>query len=155
MKIIAFLLASSLVLHPFLYAGRGGGGGRGGGHHGGEERYHGGGYNHGGHWEHHYGQHYGNGHWNNHYWHGPYYCAGPGWWVGGAFFVGFTFYTCTTLAIASTHTWVIQNEDVTIYNNWPDQKNATVTQVDNDPEWPYRICYNNGSCVRAKPSQIQ
>jgi len=72
--------------------------------------------------------------------------------MGGAFLVGFTFYTCTSALIANTHTWQIYNGDVNIYNSWPDQENVTVEQVDNDSEYPYRLC-NGTSCVKAKAAK--
>ncbi len=155
MRLIVAVSVVLLAFTPFLEAR--GGGGHGGGHGGGRRENHGGGrmqghgsrgYHEHGRWKNHSYNH-GHGNWNGRNWNGPYYYNGWGWWAGSAFLVGFTFYTCTNAAIANTHTWQIYSNDVNIYNQWPDQENVTVQQVDNDLDYPYRLC-NGTSCVRAR-----
>lgn len=165
MKGISSLVLISVAFTPLLYGERGaghGGGGGGGHYHGSSGR---GAPSRGehGHWQNHGGTHHGNGHWGrsswngHHYntWYGPYYYGGPGWWAGGLFLVGFTFYTASLVTIASTHTWVVSNDDVDTYNSWPDQNNVSLMEVEGDEEWPYRLCYNGSSCVKARPASGQ
>ncbi|MBM3194002.1 MAG: hypothetical protein FJZ59_07215 [Chlamydiae bacterium] len=157
MRLITTFSLLSLLLSPLLEARGGHGGGHGGGghresNHDGSRQVRGGrGYHDHGNWRNH-SRNYNHGDWNGRQWNGPYYYNGFGWWAGGAFLVGFTFYTCTNAAIANTHTWQIYNGDVNVYNNWPDQENITVEQVDNDSDYPYRLS-NGTSCVRAKAAQ--
>lgn len=148
------------------------GGGHGNGHHGGSSHggHHGGNHHnhspsrgHNGHWQHHGGTHHGNGNWHSHNWngrgynswYGPYYYGGFGWYAGGLFLVGFTFYSFPVASVASVNTWVIANDDINTYDSWPDQNNVTIMEVEDDSEWPYRLCYNDGSCVRARPASNQ
>ena len=91
---------------------------------------------------------------NNGCWHGSYYYGGYGWAAGGLFLVGFTSYTSDLADVRTTDQWIINNENndnyyINIYNNWDSQDNVSIRKSD-DPDWPYYLCHNDGSCVLVK-----